>query len=363
METRRVADPQPRRRSAVTALAARWPGARWQTNLGWLLLWAVVAWLLFLALRAVPLVEIVKVLSRLGVGQVAALVFANLAILALLSLRWALLLRSLGHPLGLRALTAVRLAGFGVSYFTPGPQFGGEPVQVDLLRRRGVPLPAAISSVFLDRLVDLLANFTFLAVGVVTVLASGLFAGHSGAWTWTLAPAMLIFPLAHLGALWAGRQPLTWLTGMVAKRLPRQGIDRAAHLVNQSEAQISALCRSRPGTLVMVIALSGFVWLIMVLEFALTLQFLGVRGSPVEIVTALTAARLAFLLPFPGGIGAFEASQVFISQALGWGAPAGVALSLIIRARDLLLAVAGMWYGGSVYRQVMFDSAISDERS
>lgn len=353
METRRLVDPPPSGRSPAVALTTHLVAARWQLNLGMAVLWLVVAGLLYLALRAVPLVDILRVLSRVGVWQVVALTAANLLILGLMTARWAILLRSLGHPVGLFSLVGLRLAGFGVSYFTPGPQFGGETVQVDLLRRRGVPLPVAISSVFLDRLVDVLANFTFLVIGLVTLVSSGVFAGISAGWAWALIPGLLILPLAHLAALWMGRQPLTWLLAGLTRRLPWPGLARAHSLTSQSETQISVLCQTQPGTLARVILLSGLIWLLVVFEFTLTLQFIGVQPTLVQVVSVLTAARVAFLMPLPGGIGALEASQVLITQALGWGAPIGVALSLIIRARDLLLASAGMWLGGIAYRKAV----------
>jgi glycosyltransferase 2 family protein len=350
--------------SRPLAASVRLGGGRWQAKLGLALLWGLVTVFLFLTLRSVPLVEIGLVLAKLNTVQVLVLLAANLLILALMAGRWALLLRALGHPLGLLELIGLRLAGFGVSYFTPGPQFGGEPLQVDLLRRRGVPLAEAISSVFLDRLVDLLGNFTFLVLGLTTLLASGVLSGQgSTSWAWLGAAVVMVLPLAHLASLWSGRQPLAWLLGQVPGRMAPAWLVRVRDLVRQSEAQISSLCRAQPGTLVQVILLSAVVWSLLIVEFALTAHFLGVEPGLIQIVSALTAARLAFLLPLPGGIGVLEAGLVFISQALGWGVPVGIALSLVIRARDVLLASLGMWLGGVAYRRTFVEQWISEKRS
>jgi uncharacterized protein (TIRG00374 family) len=269
----------------------------------------------------------------------------------------------MGSPVSFLALAGMRLAGFGVSYFTPGPQFGGEPVQVDLLRRRDVPLSVAISAVFLDRLVDLLANFTFLVIGLATVAASGVFAGSQASALGGLPGLLLVLPLGHLAALWSGRQPLTWLVERLARQVTWPWLGRVQGLVDQSEAKISELCRVQPAVLLRVLLLSGGIWLLVIAEFTLTLRFLGVDATLVQAVSALTAARLAFLLPLPGGIGVLEASQVLVTQALGWGAPVGIALSLIIRARDVLLAGLGMWLGGMAYRKTWVKSWGSEERS
>lgn len=344
--------------------ASRAATRRWPVYLGLGLLWALVAILLYLALRDAPLAEIGQVLAQLSAGQVFVLISVNVLFLSLMTLRWARLLRSLGRPVNVLRLVGMRLAGFGVSYFTPGPQFGGEPVQVDLLRRRGVPLADAISSVFLDRLVDLLANFTFLVIGIVTVAVSGVLAGKtSPAWSGLASLVLLVLPLAHLAALWSGRQPLSWLLARLTAGGARQWLLKAKEVVEQSEAQISALCQAKPGVLLQVLGLSAAIWLLVIGEFLLTLRFLGVQATLIQAISALTAVRLAFLMPLPGGMGVLEASLALVSQAFGWGAAVGIALSLIIRARDLLLASLGMWMGGMAYRKTLINPWVLEERS
>lgn len=74
-------------------------------------------------------------------------------------------------------------------------------------------------------------------------------------------------------------------------------------------------------------------------------QFLGIRLSGLEAVAGLTAARVAFLLPMPGGLGALEASQVLAVSALGHSPAAGAALARVIRARDLIFGGIGLIIG------------------
>jgi uncharacterized membrane protein YbhN (UPF0104 family) len=62
-----------------------------------------------------------------------------------------------------------------------------------------------------------------------------------------------------------------------------------------------------------------------------------------QTVSALTAARLAFLTPLPSGLGALEASQVLAMQALGLEPTFGISISLLIRLRDILFGMVGFW--------------------
>jgi len=55
---------------------------------------------------------------------------------------------------------------------------------------------------------------------------------------------------------------------------------------------------------------------------------------------------LAFLVPLPGGLGALEASQVFALGAFGVSAASALGVTLLIRARDLLIGGLGLLLAG-----------------
>ena len=364
METRGLADRPPRRGSL--ALVGRMSR---RTRFWAALLWLAVPGLLFLALRQVPLDRVGEVLSNLRGWQILALALVNLAVLLLMAIRWGLLLKTLGGRASLMALLTYRLAGFGMTYVTPGPQFGGEPLQVHLLHtRQGTALETAIASVFLDRLVDLLANFTFLAVGILTILVAGFGQDWLGPGAWLPVLALLSLPVSHLAALALGMRPAAWLLNhLAAGSRGRAGrlsslLNRAAGLSDLAERQIGALLRNEPLTFARVLGIAALTWLLMVFEFWLCLHFLGVTASLAQSVSALTAARLAYLAPLPAGLGALEASQALAAQLLGWGSAVGIAVSLVIRARDIFFAVIGLCLGGWPALQSWLNTIFQKER-
>ncbi len=323
------------------------------------MLWAALLALLYMVYRQLPLAQIAAVVGRLRPGSILILALANGVFLLLVNFRWWLLVRSMGHAVPLPTLMLYRLVGFGVSYFTPGPQFGGEPLQVHLLHsRQGLPLESAISSVFLDRLVDLLANFTFLFAGCLVVVFSGVLNGWMGDGIWLPALSLFLMPAGHLLALRLGRRPAAWL----ARRLPWQRFNQARAVIIQSEEQVARLVSDKPTVLGLVMLISILVWVGAVFEFWLCLRFLGIQTGWVETISALTAARFAFLAPIPGGLGVLETSQFFTAQLLGWGGAAGIAVSLVIRARDMFLALLGLGVGGFLYRSVLFSQWITKEK-
>jgi uncharacterized protein (TIRG00374 family) len=167
---------------------------------------ALLAW----ALRGTHVEDIGRVVGRLRTPQLAALLAMNLLILWSFSWRWWAALRALGHSVSTVRLVGYRLAAFAVSYLTPGPQFGGEPLQVYLLsRREELPASTAVASVVVDKTLELIANFTFLVVGAAVVLHMELIPAAARAPLFTLSIMLLCLPIAYLGFTLRGARPLT----------------------------------------------------------------------------------------------------------------------------------------------------------
>jgi uncharacterized protein (TIRG00374 family) len=120
---------------------------------------------------------------------------------------------------------------------------------------------------------------------------------------------------------------------------------RIQAVVDRSEQQVYQFCREAPWSLLAALLLSLISWLAMLAEYWLMIAFLGTPLSWLQLVVTLTAARIAILLLIPGAVGVLEASQMMAFQAMGLDPVVGISASLLIRARDVALAVAGLWWG------------------
>ena len=340
METGRLADISSSGRSQTVALS----GAR-KFRWAWLL-WLAAPVLVFLFVRFAPLDAIWRALRSLQVWQLGVIVVLNLAVLMLFAGRWGLILHSFGQKVPFFRLLGYRLAGFGLSYFTPGPQIGGEPLQVFLLtHKQGVPSTSAVASVFFEKLLEVLGNFTFLVIGLVVSVMSGLLAGKVPLLVWPGVALVLVWPILHLSALARGHRPLSGLLDFASRRWKGRLWQTGAVHAAEFENMIGQFCKERPGDLARAIALSALVWIVAVTEFHFLLHFLGVPTGLAQTIGILTAARLAFLLPIPAGLGTLEASQYLAMQAAGYDPVYGLAASLIIRARDMSLGALGLLIG------------------
>ena len=84
----------------------------------------------------------------------------------------------------------------------------------------------------------------------------------------------------------------------------------------------------------------------MLSEYFLITSFLKMDLTVWQTIAAWTMNWLAFLVPWPGGLGALEASQVFALGAFGVSAASAISLTLVVRARDLIISGVGILLAG-----------------
>jgi uncharacterized protein (TIRG00374 family) len=336
-----------------------------------LLLWLAALALMLWVLRSVSLTAVFHSLQQLQAEQIMVLVLLNGLVLAFLTGRWWLILRGLGHKLPFGLMMGHRLAAFGVSYFTPGPQFGGEPVQVLLVEKvHQVPRITAVSSVTLDKSLELLVNFSFLALGVLVIFQTS-FLGQDLRWqTAVIALALFGIPVLYLLALWWGRQPIAGSMQLARPVFDRHSswaeqLDRAIRGMDDSEKLAGQFSHQAPHIVLAALLISLLGWLVMILEFGAMLTFLDADVSFLEAIVVLTAVRFAFLLPLPGGLGTVEAALVLAMAELGFDPAVGLSASVFIRGRDLLLGLTGLWWGNHFLTGLIFQSSqkeVSDDQ-
>jgi glycosyltransferase 2 family protein len=301
-----------------------------------------LAILLYFALRNVPLHEIWGTIGGLQLWQVGALFGLSILIYMLMTLRWWIIVRAENKHISYFPLLLVRIAVFGVSYFTLGPHVGGEPLQVFYLQRKyKLTFTHATASVIMDKLLELLANFIMLAIGLTAVLQAGIFSTNGGSSWLSLSGLLLLcmWPPVHIIFLYRRKYPLSALL----RGIPFIKKDsRPVRFIAASERLAGTFCRRHLPSLVAATAISVLAGAGMVCEFALIVKFLDIQLSSWQTIAAWTAGWLSLLAPLPGGLGALEASEVFALGIFGVPAALAIGVTLVMRGRDLLVGGLGL---------------------
>lgn len=300
-------------------------------------LWIIILGaLLYFALRNAPLVEIWRVLKELTYAQITVILIINALVIGSMTARWWIIVRSENPSVPFLPLAGYRLSVFGLSYFTPGPQVGGEPLQVIYLQRNhGLSFARATSAVIMDKLLEFLANFILIGVGMWAIVRVGLVSGNGIRYTLSMTglAGLLILPIVYIILLYSGIAPLA----KILLRLPFIQKDHPGiRLIIVSERMASAFCRKQARAMFIAIGASLLSIIGIATEYYLMVNFLGMKINLIQVFAALTAMQVAFLMPLPGGLGALEASQVFVLGAFGQPASAAIGLTLLMRGRDIL---------------------------
>lgn len=315
------------------------------------LLWlSILAALFYFALRNAPLSEILQTLKQLQLWQITLILLINALVIAAMTARWWIIVHAENSSVPFLPLVGYRLSVFGLSYFTPGPQVGGEPLQVIYLQRNhGLSFARAASAVIMDKLLEFLVNFVLIGIGAWAIFRVGLVSGSGIRLTLSLIglAVLLMWPLVHILLLYNGVMP-------ISRILLRQPFIQKNHpsvrLIIVAERMASAFCRRHVRAMFLAIGVSLLSILGIAVEYYLMVSFLGMQMNAIQIFAALTAMQAAFLMPLPGGLGALEASQVIALSAFGYPASAAISLTLLMRGRDLLNGSVGLLLAGRGFK-------------
>jgi len=328
-------------------------GARKQPRyLRTVLIYAVLLILLYLALRNAPFIEIWNTLSQLRLWQIGVLFIINSGVIFAITARWWIIVRSENRSVAFLPLVRYRLSTFGISYFTPGPQVGGEPLQIYYLEKNhGLSFARATSAVIIDKLIELLGNSVLILAGLTAAVQVGMVSQNETLALGSLIPmaAILVIPLIHLALLYRGRYPLSSILRAASPILGKPGWVR---LIIVSERMAASFTRRRLSAVLGAFFFSMLALAGTLLEYALITTFLGAPLSFAQSLAGLTSVMLAFVLPLPGGLGALEASQVYALSGMGYTAAIGISVSLLIRTRDLMNAGLGLLLAGKLIHRI-----------
>lgn len=320
------------------------------SSLKWLfriLLFVIISLLLWWVLKNAPLPEIWAAIRSLQAWEIAVLLAANIVLYVLVTLRWWIIARADARHIPYLPLLAVRVAVFAVSYFTLGPQVGGEPLQILFLQRKyRLTFTRATASVLMDKLLEFLVDFILLGVGLIAIFRAGALAETKSVFSWELVGLVLLmlWPPVHIGLLYHRRYPLTALVRSIPFIKKNA---KAPRFLRAAEWLAGNFCRRHLPNLLAALGVSLLAGAGMVGEYALMASFLGIHLPFWKTVAAWAAGWLSFIVPLPGGLGALEASQIFILSRFGIGNAVAISLILLMRGRDLLIGGLGLFIAGT----------------
>ncbi len=246
----------------------------------------------------------------------------------------------------IRSLFLIAAIREAINRLLPVANVGGELVGIRLLARQGVGGTAATTSVIVEMLLNLAAQYLFLMLGLAVLLRITGSVRPSGAMLIAVAgPVPLLLLL-----IWLLRSGALFRT---VEKLGARMLDSKAERFNalgklaELDAAIRRLVSAhRRLALALVWQLAGLI--AGCSETWLTLRWLGHPlsfAATLALESSMQAAR-SLIFVAPAGLGVQEAGLVGVGHLLGLGSDVAIALSLAKRMREILfgLPALAVWH-------------------
>ena len=261
----------------------------------------------------------------------------------------------------LRSWFAIRWIRESVNSLLPVAQLGGTLVGVRLLARRGRAVGPATAAATLDISVESVTQLLFTLAGIA---ALATISGR-GAWQPWVGGAALLMAGASCGFLLAQRAGLLRLLEALLARGRRLFPALPAGMLHGLHAELMLLQRD-PVALAGAGALHLLAWALGVAETWLALLAMGTHAGVLAalVIESLGMAARSAGFAVPGSLGVQEGGFVLAGGLVGLPPDAAVALSMVKRARELLVGVPGLlawqWSEG---RDLLRRTAVAPARS
>jgi hypothetical protein len=241
----------------------------------------------------------------------------------------------------------VRYVGEVLNYVMPTGALGGEPYKYLMMRRREGK-NSAFQALAAAKFLHLAGAGPFAFAVFLAAAVRGL-----GGERW-FAPLLLLglLSLTVSAAVWS---LLLWrgvgraLLGgyyRVRRRLPRR-LRRIRRLLQLDRAAAMHI-RGAWGRAALAYGLYVGAWWAAALEWFATAKVLGIAWQGPGMTGAglfQCATLLVGAIPVPAGVGTQETGKMALATVLGLAPQAGVAMSLVRRARDLIMVCSGLIIG------------------
>lgn len=260
--------------------------------------------------------------------------------------RWDVVLKALKHKVPFFKLFSYWIMGYGVNYITPTAHIGGEPLKAAMLKTHDVPYTKGISSLLINKSFELTFDALFGLMGLIILSIS--IALPQKLWYYVIIlSALCIIGIMQLFFRVLKKENAFIIFYKKIKFLFRKGpksktlrlFEDKLFLTGQNIRLFFSehkLCFRKS------MFISMFMWILMFVEYKLLLLMLGFDANLYQLFIIISFVGLAYFLPVPAALGVLEASQISAFTILKLSSGLAIAVSIVIRAKDLTVTVIGL---------------------
>lgn len=312
----------------------------------------------------IPYEEAVDTIQRLDFAALTYFLLVVLIIQFILTYRWLVVIRTQDDDVNFFRLILYRLAGYSVSFLTPSAKMGGEPVRATILsQKERRDFDKSMSSVVIDKTIELSASGLFFMIGVIFLLFQGWLTQRVRIAAIVAGFIFTFLIIAFNYRVLNGKPFFHPIFDFFA--FENKYVKKAVNKVEELEHMVIEFYCEEKKAFYYSLFLSLLSWFFMFIEFWLAALVVGVNLSLLEIFLVFSFVGLSYLFPIPMALGALEAGQISIFKLFGLSSAAAIGLAIIVRIKDVILSIIGIGamvkYGYDVKEMISKSKELKDE--
>jgi uncharacterized protein (TIRG00374 family) len=296
---------------------------------------------IYFIIRANP-AELLLTIGRLSPFAFMLLVLLRFLFWIIRTVSWRLVLtRCSRDRVSFSTLFWAEMAGHAMGYFTPSAKLGGDAIRSMMIHP--VPKNQALASVVIDKTIELIATILMMSLGLFITLVRIRMAATQRIVFLSLTALMALFIFVLFRKQKKGL--FIWILDSLKRlRIKSKYFElKRERLIETDRIIADFYSRHRRSFLKSFILYIGMIML-WVLEMHLSFLFLGMHSiTPLKSFLITTLGIVANIVPvIPAGIGIYDLSYLPIFAIFRVPLKFGIAVILLRRLLNLLLAVIGL---------------------
>ncbi|MBD3203096.1 flippase-like domain-containing protein [Candidatus Woesearchaeota archaeon] len=299
--------------------------------------------LLAIVYSRIPVKEVLDVFDHASIPLVVRYIFIVSCIELLLVLRWKLILKAQNIFVPFHKLLMYHEIGYATGYLSPQAHIGGEPVKALCLKKHSISFKKGISSILIDKSMSVTTDAFFAFIGFILLFINFSLSSQQKLifLLVVLIPGLLILSFYYriitqkptLSKLFKFFRfnKINWL-----KKFEKEVVTVEKHVFD--------FFKYSKTTFLKAIIINIILWILMFMEYRTVLSMFGYSASLTEIFLVLALVAVSYSMPVPMALGVLEAGQVSVLGALGLNRAIGLAISILIRTKDLIRTGLGLFF-------------------
>lgn len=301
--------------------------------------------LFWLAFKNIDINQFIDAVKNANIWYVLLYIIVGVLLIFCAVTRWSLILKSQKHKIKFSYLLKSYLAGYGVSYITPSAKLGGEVVRAALLRRHGLKTHESLSTIVIDKSIELGGSALFFIVGAIILSVNYALPEN-------LKFLIIVVCLIFVGLIGMAIYQIVNNKGLIMgiykffKLHKMKKWSKTTKKLIETEKLILKFYKRDKKHFFGALFIMAIAWSLMFIEFKLAMLIFGFNGNLLQIFLTFSVVGVAYMIPVPSAMGTLEGGQVALFNTININPATGLGVGLITRVRDSLMAATGLIIAG-----------------